>query len=116
MSHPLADPALEKAAAKIGVRPILDFNGNEIHVVAVLSWSPPLVAKWWRGKQVSIVGVDVNGNFLLRHSDGSVRYWEYAKGSDSVVAKSVKEFASKLREDSNGSLKWWRANDAADAT
>jgi hypothetical protein len=116
MSSPLADPVLDKAASRIGVNPIFDFDGKEIHVVGLFSWSPPLVAKWWRGKQVTIIGVDVDGNFFLSHCDGSVRYWEHSKGSDVVVAKSVKEFASKLREDSNGSLKWWKSDDAADAT
>lgn len=112
----LSDRALEKAASRIGIRPIFDFDGREIHVVCVLSWSPPLVARWWRGKQVTIVAVDVDGNFFLRHSDGSVRHWEHAKQSESVAAKSVKEFASRLREDSNGSLEWWRSNNSADAT
>lgn len=116
MSSAFADPVLERAASEIGLKPILEFEGKEIHVVGVLSWSPPLVAKWWRGKQVHVIGVDVDGNFLLRHSDGSVRYWEHAKGSDSVVAKSVKEFAAKLREDSNGSLKWWKPGGTGDAT
>ena len=116
MSSPLADPVLEKAASKIGINPIFDFDGREIHVVGLLSWSPPLIAKWWRGKQVSIVGVDVDGNFFLRHSDGSVRYWEHSKRSESVVAKSVKEFASKLREDSNGYLKWLKPSGEPDAT
>jgi hypothetical protein len=112
----MADPALEKAALRIGIKPIFDLDGREIHIVGVLSWSPPLIAKWWRGKEVSIVAVDVDGNFFLRHSDGSVRYWEHSKNSESVAARSVKEFASKLREDSNGSLKWWAASDATDAT
>ncbi len=69
----MSDPVLVKAASQIGIRPILDLDGREIHVVAVMSWSPPLVAKWWRGKAVSIVAVDVDGNFFLRHCDGSVR-------------------------------------------
>jgi hypothetical protein len=116
MSSPVSEPALEKAASSIGVKPILDVDGREIHVVGIFAWSPPLIAKWWRGKQVTIIGVDVDGNFFLRHSDGSVRYWEHSKKSDSVVAKSVKEFASKLREDTNGSLQWWKSNDATDAT
>ena len=116
MSLPMSDPVLEKAAARIGINPIFDLEGREIHVVGVMSWSPPLVARWWRGKQVTIVAVDVDGNFFLRHSDGSVRYWEHARKSESVAAKSVKEFASKLREDSNGSLKWRGSSDAAIAT
>ena len=116
MSPPMSDPVLEKAASRIGINPIFDLDGREIHVVGVMSWSPPLIARWWRGKQVTIVAVDVDGNFFLRQSDGSVRYWEHAKKSESVAAKSVKEFTSKLREDSNGTLQWWTSSDGANAT
>ena len=116
MSVTVSDSVLEKAASQIGMKPILDLDGREIHVVAVLGWSPPLIARWWRGKQVNIVAVDVDGNFFLRHGDGSVRYWEHAKKADSFVAKSVKEFVSKLREDLNGSLRWWKGDEKADAT
>ena len=116
MSAPISDPVLAKAALQIGIKPIFDLDGREIHVVAVLAWSPPLTAKWWRGKQVCIAAVDVDGNFFLRHSDGSVRYWEHAKKADSIAARSVKEFASKLREDSNGSLRYWKSSDGSDAT
>lgn len=107
---------LEKAARMIGVRPIFEFEGREIHVVCIIPWSPPLVAEWWRGKEASIIGADVNGNFFLRHSDGSVRYWEHTKRSALVVAKSVKEFASRLREDHNRTLSWWKKGDSREVT
>jgi len=116
MSASISDPVLEKAASQIGVKPIFDLGSREIHVVGVFSWSPPLIAKWWRGKSVTIIGVDVDGNFFLRHSDGSVRYWEHAKQSDTVVAKSVKEFVSGLREDSKDSLSWWKSGGSSDAS
>jgi len=35
------------------------------------------VAHWWRGKEVCIIGADLEGNFLLRHCDGTVRYWDH---------------------------------------
>jgi hypothetical protein len=63
--------------------------------------TPPLEAYWWRGKQVHIVAVDVDGNFFLRHCDGSVRYWDHSKKEDVVAFKSVKEFASAFKEDIN---------------
>jgi hypothetical protein len=116
MSAPITDLALETAASRIGVKPIFELDGREIHVVGLFGWSPPLIAKWWRGKEVTIIGVDVDGNFFLRHSDGSVGFWEHSKKSEMVVAESVKEFCSRLREDTNGSLSWWRSRGSADAT
>ena len=116
MSAPASDPVLEAAAARIGVKPIFEHDGREIHVVGIFGWSPPLIAKWWRGKQVTLVGVDVDGNFFLRHSDGSVRYWQHSENADITVAKSVREFCAGLREDSNNSLSWWKSRDASDAT
>jgi hypothetical protein len=97
---------LQKAALEIGLKPIFELEGRSVHVVGVFAWSPPLKAKWWRGKEVTIIAVDVDGNFFLRHSDGGVRYWEHAKQADTVVAKSVKEFCSRLREDVDGLLEW----------
>jgi hypothetical protein len=102
------DEHLQKAAKWIGVKPIFEFGGREVHVVCVIPWSPPLIAEWWRGKEVSIIAADVDGNFFLGHCDGSVRFWEHSKRSDVVVAKSVKEFASGLREDRNDTLSWWK--------
>ena len=116
MSASLSDPALEKAASQIGVKPIIEVDSREIHVVGIFSWSPPLIARWWRGKSVAIVGVDVDGNFFLRHTDGSVRFWEHSKKAETKVAKSVSEFCSKLREDSNDSLSWWKSPGSTDAT
>ncbi len=91
-----SDPHLERAAELIGIRPVFEFGGREIHVVCILPWSPPLIATWWRGKQATIIGADVDGNFFLRHCDGSVRYWEHSSKSETVVAKSVKEFTTAL--------------------
>ena len=102
------DPHLEKAARMIGVKPIFEFEGKEIHVECVIPWSPPLMAPWWRGKEASLVGADVNGNFFLRCSDGSVRYWQHSEQSDLLVAKSVKKFASGLRGDRNDILSGWK--------
>lgn len=116
MSASVTDSTLEKAAARIGVKPIFDLDGREIHVVGLFGWSPPLIAKWWRGKQVTLIGVDVDGNFFLRHSDGSVRYWEHSKKAETVAAKSIREFCSRLREDTNDSLSWWKSRDSDDAT
>jgi hypothetical protein len=59
----------------------------------------PLKASWWRGKEACIIGVDLGGNFLLRHCDGTVRYWDHEAQTDSVVAPSVRAFAKLLTWD-----------------
>ncbi|QOG17821.1 MULTISPECIES: hypothetical protein [Bradyrhizobium] len=56
----------------------------------------PLRAPWWHGKDVSIIGADLNGNFILRHCDGSVRLWDHSKQTDEVIASGVMEFCSRL--------------------
>ncbi len=44
------------------------------------------------GKEASIIGGDERGNYILRHSDGSVRLWDHARGADEVLAPSVRAF------------------------
>jgi hypothetical protein len=58
----------------------------------------PLKAPWWRGKEVCIIGADLQGNFLLRHCDGTVRYWDHQKQSDEVLSPSIRDFVSTLVE------------------
>jgi len=102
---------LEKAAEDLPFKPIYEFDGKEIHVICLLSKSPPLTAHWWKGKQVHLLGVDVDGNFFLSHCDGSVRYWRHSEQSEIVVAKSERDFVRGLREDINNTLEWWRGRD-----
>lgn len=75
--------------------------GDRNLVVACLSrkadWRP-LRAPWWRKKEACIIGADLNGNFFLRHCDGSVRYWEHKTQTDTIIARSVRDFVSKLVE------------------
>lgn len=76
-------------------------SGQEILVaclIRVSDWKP-LRASWWKGKEVSIIGVALNGSFLLRHSNGSVRYWDHSAQSDLTIAASVGEFCAKLKEE-----------------
>lgn len=57
----------------------------------------PLRVSWWKGKEVSIIGGDEHGNYLLRHCDGSVRLWNHAVAADEVLAPSVRAFFSGLQ-------------------
>jgi hypothetical protein len=53
----------------------------------------PLKAPWWRGKEVYIIGADLDGNFILRHCDGSVRLWDHSKQTDET---GIVEFCNRL--------------------
>src|SRR5262245_30287231 len=66
-------------------------------LVRTADWRP-LKAPWWRGKEVCIIGADLDGNFLLRHSDATVRLWDHRSQTDSVLAPSVREFVAGLAE------------------
>jgi hypothetical protein len=74
-------------------------HGDQDIVVACLireqDWRP-LKAPLWRGKEACIIGADLSGNFLLRHCDGSIRYWDHRSQSDMVLAPSVRAFIAKL--------------------
>jgi imidazolonepropionase len=56
----------------------------------------PLEADWWRGKEVCIIGADADGNFFLRHPDGSVRFWEHHSQTETVIANSIKAFLAAI--------------------
>jgi hypothetical protein len=74
-------------------------GAREIRLVFLLPESlwRPLEARWWKGKEVSIIGGDEDGNYVLRHCDGTVRFWDHARGADETLAPSVRSFVDQLR-------------------
>ena len=75
-------------------------DGREVILALLLrqeDWRP-LDAPWWRGKQASIIAVDIHGNFFLRHSNGSVQYWDHRAQANTMVAPSVRAFAALIIE------------------
>jgi hypothetical protein len=89
---------MEKAIKNLRVCHTIRY-GKRILIVACLIREPdwrPLKARWWRQKEAYIIGVDVDGNFFLRHCDGSVRYWDHKTQSDFVIAPSVRDFVGLL--------------------
>ena len=75
-------------------------DGRKITVAVLIreeDWRP-LNASWWRKKEVCIIGADLDGNFILRHSDGSVGLWDHKAQADSVLAPGVRQFAQQLTE------------------
>ena len=84
------------------LHPRRTFKHGQAHlIVACLirtkDWRP-LKAPWWLGKEVCIIGADLDGNFFLCHCDGSVRYWNHATQTDEVIAASVRLFVAQLIE------------------
>jgi hypothetical protein len=97
MSSP--DAHFDQAAQRLWERRTIARASGDI-IVAVLLRSDdwrPLKAPWWKGKEVCIIGADLRGNFLLRHCDGGVRYWDHATQRDEVLAPSVRDFVGMLR-------------------
>lgn len=73
-------------------------NGESIQIAFLIrpeDWRP-LEAPWWHGKEVSIIGADISGNFFLRHCDGSVRHWTHELQADEIMADSVVEFCKRI--------------------
>jgi len=93
------DEAIDRARAHFWKRSY-PVDSDKTFTIAILiraeDWRP-LDAPWWRGKEVSIIGADTDGNFLLRHCDGSVRHWDHKRQADEVIASGVVEFCRRIQ-------------------
>lgn len=90
-----------KVIRRLGYSRLFQHEDKKITVALLVreeDWKP-LDAPWWRGKQVRIIGADIEGSFLLGHCDGSVRLWNHALQSDEIIAPSIRAFISKLEEE-----------------
>jgi hypothetical protein len=86
--------SIDRAVRDLGVRRTFRQGPHNIVIAALVreaDWRP-LQAPWWRGKEVCVIGADIDGNFFLRHCDGSVRHWQHALQADIVLTRSVAEF------------------------
>jgi len=91
---------MEKAIRDIGRRNTIRCGDRVLQIACLIrqnDWRS-LKADWWRGKEACVIGADLDGNFFLRHCDGSVRLWDHNSRSDSIVAPSVREFVSRIEE------------------
>lgn len=93
------DP-IETAIKHLGFRRTLMHGDRKILVACLVRMSDwrPLRAEWWRGKEVCIIGADLDGNFFLRHCDGTIRLWEHQLQQDTVLAPSVRDFVRKIED------------------
>lgn len=95
------DDQFNRAVENVGWRRTIHI-GQRITQIACLvraaDWKP-LKAPWWRGKEVCVVGADIDGNFFLQHCDGSIRRWDHRLQKDEIVAKSAREFAALITDE-----------------
>lgn len=89
---------VDRAVRQLGVRRTFRRDGRTITLACLIRDDDqrPLRASWWKGKEVTVIAVDLDGNFLLRHSGGSVRIWDHRAQAETVVAPSVREFVEAL--------------------
>ena len=90
--------SIDRAQAQLSLRRTFRHDGRTMTIALLVrdADARPLDAPWWRGKQVSIIGVDLDGNFFLRHSGGAVLYWDHRLQTDTVIAPSVREFVERI--------------------
>lgn len=89
---------MDNAIRNLGVCHTIRFGERTLTIACLVrerDWRP-LKAPWWRQKESCIIGVDLEGNFFLRHCDGSIRYWDHKTQSDSLMARSVRDFVALL--------------------
>jgi hypothetical protein len=91
------DP-IDKAIRDLWDRRVFLHGEKELVIACLIRTSDwrPLRANWWQGKEVCVIGADLDGNFFLRHSDGTVRYWDHKEQTDQVLASSVRDFLQSL--------------------
>jgi hypothetical protein len=95
------DEQFDRAVDNVGWRRTVRIDDRTIQIaclIRVADWKP-LAAPWWRGKEACVVGADIDGNFFLRHCDGSVRLWDHRLQKDMIVAKSAPEFAALITDE-----------------
>jgi len=91
---------MEKAIRNLGWRNKFRCGDRMVRIACLVRDSDwrPLKAEWWLGQEVCVIGVALNGDFFLRHCDGSVRLWDHTAKTHSIVAPSVREFVSSIEE------------------
>ena len=69
---------IDKAISRLGVRNTFPFGDRNLVVACSIRSATGDRSRLSSGaKRAYIIGADLNGDFLLRHCDGSVRYWHH---------------------------------------
>ncbi|WP_299947761.1 hypothetical protein [uncultured Microbulbifer sp.] len=92
---------LAKAIDNLGMIRLLKLGDREVRLALLLSeedWKH-LAAPWWRGKSASILGVDLDGNFVLCKSSGDFILWDHQMSSEVPIANNLERMLSMLELD-----------------
>jgi hypothetical protein len=95
------DEQFDRAVDRVGLCRTLHIGDRRYEIACLVrtaDWRP-LRAPWWRGKDVCVIGADLDGNFFLRHCDGSIRHWDHRLQKDAIIAKSAREFANLIKNE-----------------
>ena len=94
-----SDP-LDQAVSHLGWRRTFRNGELEIKIACLVRSADlrPLQGSWWRGKEVCVLGADLDGNLLLAHCDGTVRLWDHRARADTVLAPSIRVFVAGIKE------------------
>ncbi|GAB2524902.1 hypothetical protein [Microbulbifer agarilyticus] len=92
---------LDKAIENLGMIRLLKLEGRNVYLAVLLkkeAWKH-LSAPWWRGKSASIVGVDLDGNFVLCKSSGKFVLWDHKLASEVSISNNLDDMLSMLELD-----------------
>ena len=87
-----------RAVSEIGIRNCVRLPGRTLQLACLIREADmrPLPSGLIPGKQASLLGVDCEGNFILRGADGSVILRDRATASEEPIASSVRRFLQKI--------------------
>ncbi|MCW8943716.1 MAG: hypothetical protein OQL27_03020 [Sedimenticola sp.] len=92
---------LNKAIRNLGMNRLMRLKDRDVYLAVLLrkeEWKH-LSAPWWLGKSASIVGVDLDGNFVLRKSSGEFVLWDHKLSNEIAISNSLKGMLSMLELD-----------------
>lgn len=92
---------LEKAIENLGMIRLIKLDKREIRLMILLKkedWKN-LAAPWWKGKSASVVGADIDGNFLLSKSSGEFVLWVHSLQEEFYISNKLGEMLAMLEMD-----------------
>ena len=99
MRNEQAEAKYSRAIRDLGIRNRAGVgDGRRVRLVCLirLEDTRPFRAPWWTGKDVSLLAVDVDGNFALRHCGGQILFWDRESQATSTIAPSLLDFVESI--------------------
>ncbi len=92
---------LDKAISNLGIIRLIKLKDLEVRLAILLEgekWKN-LSAPWWKGKSASIVGVDIDGNFILSKSGGEIVLWIHNQQKEKHISSKLSNMLAMLELD-----------------